>query len=863
VVNDRYYTVIEEFGKCPKETTIVPFWFWNGELRKEELRKQLLEMKSQGVMEAIIHARRGLEIEYLSKEWFDRVKYTLDEANQLGLKIWIYDEYNWPSGYAGGKVLKIDSDYRGKCLQMVKLNPGETKKISIEGKLIGAVKAKVEKGKPVAGSLSDITSDIRSSEVITDADSTIYLFIQKYISWQPAYSDEYYVDLLDPAAVRCFIKTTYEEYANRFPEYLGNTLKGFFTDEPGFYNNFRAPNIKDPNTITWTSQFAAEFHKQKGYSIIPYLPGLWEEIEGVSRKVRIDYFDLLSRMFEEYFFKQIHNWCQDHRLLLTGHVNDEEHLVYRIRGNAQYFRAMKYLHIPGIDKITRETEKITEKLGSSAAHLYDRNVCMSETYGGSGWNLTLQEMKAVADWQYVRGINMMIPHAFYYSIEGDRMWECPPSQFMQNPYWKYYITYSNYMRRLGYMLRRGHHVAHVAFYYPVVSGWKGISPDSDREVNEIDAAFKNLSHELLDSQIDFDYVDDDALTERAIVEDGCIKVFNETYRVLVVPKVSVVALEILKVIKSFVESGGLLVCLEHPQEIMGLDPSQDEEVKILVEYLFGKGQGGAQYDGEKCVKQGRTFVAASDIKQVCEYIEESGNRDITVYAEEDVKPNIKYLHRKDEHFDIYFLINECKAECSAKVSFSAEGLPQLWDAETGEIFQKAHAKSENGMTSISLWFSAYGSNIIVFDKIISGEDYKNLPHLSAAYPKGEIKVQLDEEFHIRVDERKYLSRLVSLTELGHKYFSGTAEYENDFHINDIENGRRLFLDLGEVRETAEVELNGKTVGYKVWAPYLFNITDYVVEGENKLRITLTNTLTNAFDLKAEPYGLFGPIRIMY
>jgi hypothetical protein len=233
----------EKFRQVPEETSVVPFWFWNKDLRKTELKLQLVEMKSQGVLEAMIHARRGLEIEYLSEEWFDRVEFTLQESRKMGLKMWVYDEDNWPSGYAGGRVLKVNPDYRGKCLHMMKMKAEDLSTHETNGHVIAVVAGRMVDQRIEPSSLRDITSSVleTGSWLPLEGDWIVYVFVQRYISWKPAYSEERYVDLIDPAAVKCFIDLTYEEYARRFGEYFGNTLKGFFTDEPGFYNNFHPP----------------------------------------------------------------------------------------------------------------------------------------------------------------------------------------------------------------------------------------------------------------------------------------------------------------------------------------------------------------------------------------------------------------------------------------------------------------------------------------------------------------------------------------------------------------------------------------------------------------------------------------------
>jgi len=119
-MNNNINGVIKVFKNPPNEYSLVPFWFWNDGLAEEHILFQMKEMKEKGIDEAIIHSRKGRTVEYLSEEWFARVGFSLKQAEKLGMRIWIYDEDNWPSGYAGEKVLNDNPDYIAKHLTPVK-----------------------------------------------------------------------------------------------------------------------------------------------------------------------------------------------------------------------------------------------------------------------------------------------------------------------------------------------------------------------------------------------------------------------------------------------------------------------------------------------------------------------------------------------------------------------------------------------------------------------------------------------------------------------------------------------------------------------------------------------------------------------
>jgi hypothetical protein len=160
---------VEEFRAPIVE--LAPFWFWNGDMRPEEMERQLRAMKEAGINSVVFHPRSGMggefghgEMEYyLSETYFDRFKSALETCRRLGLKVIIYDEYNWPSGQAGGRVLKgglvgtrqvpPNPEYIAKHLAMVEVpvgagSHGESSWKVPTGKLVGVIVAQADKDSP-------------------------------------------------------------------------------------------------------------------------------------------------------------------------------------------------------------------------------------------------------------------------------------------------------------------------------------------------------------------------------------------------------------------------------------------------------------------------------------------------------------------------------------------------------------------------------------------------------------------------------------------------------------------------------------------------------------------------------------------
>lgn len=488
----------------------IPFWFWNDDCQEENIAKQLVLMKEQGIHEAILHARKGLSIPYLSETWFDRVRFACQKAKELGMKIWIYDENNWPSGYADGRVIAKNPAFSAKCLGVRKVYPVLGKELAIHplpNENIERIIAVFQDHE-----FYDITSCGRDGAPWWTAPSLsweVFVFSSQEVAHKPIFSNTPYVDLLNPEATDAFIEATHAEYKKHLGALYHEVVHGFFTDEPGFYQNYfeQDGNI---NTIAWTKDFCQRFKAIKGYDIGLYLPALFQNMP-ISPKIRRDYYLALDQFYKESYFNRIRSFLAPDGLLLIGHLHREERLEYLTQTEGDFFSAIQGLDIPGIDCIDREYPRVTEKLGASACDLFHKERCLSETFGCFGWKLTPEEMKERIDLQYAQGINLLVPHAFFSSIEGFRKKESPPSLFYQNPYYPAFHQISTYVSRLSYLLTRGQHAPQVAVYYPAKEAQEKFAPLIRRDVQMYDLCLQRLAGALFERGIDYILLDSDHL----------------------------------------------------------------------------------------------------------------------------------------------------------------------------------------------------------------------------------------------------------------------------------------------------------------------------------------------------------------
>lgn len=597
-----------------------PFWFWNGKMDPDEMRRQIAEMDAKGVTGFVIHARLGLEIEYLGETWFDRVALALEEAKARGMRVWIYDEENWPSGYAGGRVLAAKPNLTPQCLEFerVWLDHGENLPHPMpaedpcgRGEVMAVVAVPVLRAEPRPRSPLDwygpnapktwawhnhIFQDIELGpdflRLPTDADWDnpggrwmVAILRRRTTEWFPAYSHERYVDVLHPETAPAFLASTHDEYARRFPEYFGNTIVGFFVDEPGLYHNFWDRNV---GSVAWTEDFAEAFQAAKGYDILDEAIKLWERLPAKTsapsyERVRFDFYDFVGELMQKRFMRPQREWCEAHGVEFTGHLMLEEflHTMARYAGNP--FRQLRELHVPGVDRIDEVYEKVTERLGSSIAHLAGRKRVISESFALTGWKLAPLEIRKIVDHQVVRGVNLISPHAFYYSIEGFRKDECPPSEFFQNPWWEYSKPLWDYIRKLCWAASQGKPKKQFLLYYPLEACYSKVSPEWPRAAVagptehwqlsdewhpaiQLDQKYIRLVVSLEESGFDFDLIDHTFLAESEIVhgDKPLLRCGDVEVDTLVFAYASVVSPAAAEKAQAFEAAGGRVIRLDSP-----------------------------------------------------------------------------------------------------------------------------------------------------------------------------------------------------------------------------------------------------------------------------------------------------------
>ena len=425
----KAYNLIEKLKNPPAEFSPIPFWFLNDDLNDDEIVRQLTDFCEKGVGGVVLHPRIGIpeSISYLSDEFMHYISTAVETAAKLDMKIVLYDEAMYPSGSAHGLVVEANRRFASQCIILADC--------ADEGKVIARTRSgkyivQVESGGRIRG--------IHFGEDDGEPGAPLA------------------GDLLSEEAVAKFIEITHERYYSVLKDYFGTTIIGFFTDEPSALG--RAARA---GAFAWTWGFE---------DVISALGGDPAELEGLftgdeNATVKL-YKKAVFERENDIYYNALSSWCENHGIALMGHPH---------RGDD--IECERFFHIPGQDVVLRwvcpekgglegGAESAQAKCSSDAAKIFGRRRNSNECYGACcrddlPWNFSGGDLKWYTDWLGVRGVNMFIPHAFYYSVEGKRKDERPPDVGPNNIWWKYFGTISTYMKRISCLMTDSRNMARV------------------------------------------------------------------------------------------------------------------------------------------------------------------------------------------------------------------------------------------------------------------------------------------------------------------------------------------------------------------------------------------------------------------
>jgi hypothetical protein len=903
--------VYRNFQTPPPGYSMVPLFRLNDKVDRNELSWQFQELKSQGVGGAFILPESmpypffpwkdaGMPYKYLSPEYFQVAREFAEEAKRAGVDLWVYDEVDWPSGVAGGEVV-ANPAYQSKVIKEAVSDYDGPQTIHLDVKPdagLVAVEAYRWDGKRVEpGSIQDLTHQVSGNRLEWSVPEGKWQIAVYSLDPNPGLYGHADADLLNADAMKEFIHLTHAQYEEQVEKPTGVRINGTFTDEPHLaaFRNYIG-NLPGVVYLPWSAELEKTFQESKGYDFKAYLPLLYLDGGPETAKVRCDFWEVVSTMFEKNYFGQIAQF--DHRAgwISTGHLNGEEdfwwHLVF---DGGNEFANQRQLDYPGLDWILPFDytpdygigwlDPFAGKFVSSAAHVYSKRRVMEETFAAAGWGISFEQMHRMVNWAYVLGVNMLVPITYKYSLRGaDRATSYPPGISYQQPWWSEMRPFSDYVSRLSYLLSQGQYKSQIAFLLPVPDVWAN---SQDREhVEDLNLKVHWATNGLLRHGYDFDFIDDDSL-RGALLQNGKILIGGNRYEALILPPVRVVSAKTMDKVAEFSRGGGKVIALDRLPTGSMEKGDPDPAVEATLKGIF-----------PDSLSRRSSAVKLVSLDQSAETLIEALNHVLTrPMALQGSADGIYSLHRAVGSSDIFFLINSTEEEREFDAVFKLRGSPELWDPETGARSSIPGLEARNGERKAHLLLRPYEGLFIVFNSGLAPAaprrwwnqpdsalnltgtwDFKLEPTMTDPHLAWNFS-PLSEGWKLKGGDYSGIHEMTlgNWMNRGLPYYSGKATYEKAFDFGPLKSDQRYLLDLGKVGIAARVWLNGKLVGSRLWKPYTFDITDFLQAGQNMLQVSVVNTLANYYaqfdQLKDAPLymggnqpwmlpsGLMGPVEI--
>lgn len=572
----------ELFEKPTREYRGAPFWAWNCKPEKDMMKRQMDAFAQMGFGGYHIHSRTGLNVQYLSDEFMDDIKYCTEYAKENNMLMWAYDEDRFPSGFAGGIVTK-DKKYRYRELfitfdkreEYLSKRPDTRAE---ESYLIG-----------VFDIVLNEDGTLKSYDVIENENNAegrvmyAYLRIASDDTW---FNNQTYVDTLDKESIERFVEVTHERYKEVVGEYFDDVIPSFFTDEPKTTYKKSLPFAQDKRNLIfpWTDNFPDTFQEKYGFDMIPHIPELIWELEGAKPSAaRYFYHRHVAERFTESYSKTISDWCRENNVHLTGHMIKEPSLKSQSTAVGEAMLPLSEFGIPGIDMLCDEREYTTAKQAQSVAHQYGAEGVISELYGVTNWDFDFRRHKLAGDWQAALGVTIRVPHLSWMTMEGEAKRDYPASIHYQSPWYKEYNIIEDYFARVATIMTRGKAIVRIGLLHPVESLWLNWADEEHTSgiKKQLDDNFQKMTEWLLFAHLDFDYLSESILERIGNADGDKLKVGQMNYDVIVIPGAVTIRSTTYDMLSKFVKNGGTVIFAGDVPKL--IDAEESDCMKKLAE----------------------------------------------------------------------------------------------------------------------------------------------------------------------------------------------------------------------------------------------------------------------------------------
>lgn len=638
------------------------------------------------------------------------------------------------------------------------------------------------------------------------------------------------VDKLDSTAISHYYRTYLDKYKNIAGSLMGakGSLQYLITDswESGPQN--------------WTAGLLQQFEKRRGYSMVPWMPVLSGQVvksPRASENFLWDFRETLIQILAEYHYDQ-----------LTGILK-----AYGMKRYSESHEFMRALLADGMDVKRRAAvpmgamwmpspmpfggfycHRMDDRESASVAHIYGQNIAAAESFttvasAGTGDLYDPQALKPVADLELANGINRFVIHTSAHQPTDDKpgMTLGPCGQwFTRNETWAGEAhAWTDYLSRSAYLLQQGRFIADIVYYYG--------------EDENITSLFANKLPEIPEGY-NYDFINPDALLRLLQVKNGMLVTpGGMQYRILVLDEnARRMSLAVLRKLRQLI-NGGAIVTGAVPICTPSLG-DDTVEFKHIVNELWNSGKSN--------VFKGQSLEAVlKQLKIVQDF----------AYNKPSTNTQLLYVHRKLAGQDIYWVNNREDTSVNLAATFRITGkIPVIWHPETGKTEAVSYSITDS-VTTVDLHLTPADAVFVIFkNKALKNEvviPLKPQKLLATLIGKWTIHFQKGRGAPEMITTDS-LDSWTNNKNKGIKYFSGTTAYHKSINVPKqwLVKGNGIWLDLGQVKNLAEVMVNGKSMGIVWKKPFVVDVSSALRMGKNKLEVRVTNLWVNRMIGDAQP-----------
>jgi len=830
------------------------YWWWMGSaVDRENLTYNLESLHTAGIGNVHIipiYGVRGLEesyIDFLSPAWMEVLSHTLDEAERLDMNVDMSTTTGWPFGGSHVSPRDAASKIEYKIYTLSGGEPFSEKIASTDLQCLMAYSAKGEirhlSGKYLENRLAGWTAP--------PGEWQIYALWEKGTGQEvkrAAPGNEGLV--LDPFSVSS-LSTYLERYDRAFSQQEGSRLRAQYHDS---YEYYRA---------NWTDDLLHEFQSRRGYDLKLHLPALTGHgtAEEISH-IKADYRTTMAELHLEYI-EAWTRWAKSHGWITRNEAHGAPANLLDLYAAAdipetETFGATSF-DIPGLSRNKAQIsssappDPLILQFASSAAHVSGKNLVASETctWLREHFKTSLAQIKPEIDQMFLAGINHVFYHGNAYSPK-EAQWPgwmfYASTHFEQkNAFWRDFSALNQYVGRCQSILQSGNPANDILLYWPLADIWHKYSNEIIKTLNVhstdwlTDSSFGRLAAWLKEQGYSFDYLSDQQLEHIVFNENG-LETGGVTYKTIVVPATAQMPLPTWEKLLALARKGATII-LDHslPKDVPGWFELNKRRAALH------SSQVALQFEAEenemlKAKREGGQILTGSHMESM---LSTAG-----IYPEPMVTRGAEYIrrtHAEGYHYFISNLSDQCLDDwIPMAIPFQSA---VIMDPLSSDKSGLAATRQHEGRSEIYLQLQPGESRIVrtFRDRKVAGLPWSYLQKDgSPVEVRGQWNVEFIEGGPVLPSAftTEQLASWTHLDDLDALRFAGTARYTISFDMPDSLMADYWQLELGEVRESARVRINGKELGTLWNIPFMVQFDKYLKSGNNILEIEITNLSAN-------------------